>query len=99
MPEEFFWKTVERFAALFKRERDWEPALRLWQKAADHGDLYAFIELAKYYEHEARQYKEAIEWTEAAIERVKSDDFPLYFRRQSLPEFERRLKRLKIRRP
>jgi uncharacterized protein YprB with RNaseH-like and TPR domain len=95
MPEEFFWRTVARFAALFKRERDWKPAVRLWQKAADHGDLYAFIELAKYYEHEARQYNEAIEWTQAAIERLNSDDFALYFRRQSLPEFERRLKRLK----
>ncbi len=95
MPEEFFWKTVERFAAPFNRERDWPPALRLWQKAAVHGDLYAFIELAKYYEHEVRQYKDAIQWTQAAIERLNSDDFPMYFRRQALLEFDHRLKRLK----
>jgi uncharacterized protein len=94
LPEEFYLRTIERFANLYKQERKWDPALDLWQKAADRGELYAFIELAKYYEHIARNPREAFSWTRSAIDRLNSGNYPRYFRQQLLPELEHRLKRL-----
>ena len=94
VPEEFYWRTIERYATLFKHQGKRQNAIELWQKAAEHGELYAFIELAKYFEHEAREPRQALSWTQAAIERVNRPDFPVYLRKLSQPELDRRLKRL-----
>ena len=97
VPEEFYWQTIERYSFLFKRQRAWGSATELWKKAAGHGELYAFTELAKYYEHEARLPGEALAWTKAAIERASRPDFPLYLRKLTLPELQHRLSRLQTR--
>lgn len=93
LPEENFWKTVERFSMLYKSNHQWDQAVALWQKAAAHGDLYAFTELAKYYEHEAADILQALQWTEAAIGLITAR-YPAYQRHIYLEEFEKRLARL-----
>jgi uncharacterized protein YprB with RNaseH-like and TPR domain len=99
LPEEFYWKTIERFALLFKRERNWEQAIALWQKAAEHGDLHACIELAKYCEHEIQDIHAALSWTKAAINCLDANNAPIYLRKQLLPEIEHRMKRLETKLP
>jgi uncharacterized protein len=94
IPDEFFSQTIERFAALFKREQNWDAAVRLWRRASEHGDLYACIELAKYYEHVSGEIPEAIYWTQTAIDRLVSNKFPVYLQKKLLPEFDHRLERL-----
>ena len=94
LPEEFYWKTIERFAALYKRSRAWESAIVLWQKAADHGDLYACIELAKYYEHITRDLQTALNWTDKAIGILDTGHFPLYLHKSLRAEYEHRKSRL-----
>ena len=95
LPEDFYWKTVARFAELYKHQKAWPPALALWQKAAGHGELYAFVELAKYYEHEQRDPAQAAEWTEQALDRVGQPAFPGYQRTIWRGELEHRLARLR----
>jgi hypothetical protein len=56
--------------------------------------VYAFVELAKYYEHRARDYAQAIAQTRAALAIVTAADFPRDARRQWLGELEHRLARL-----
>jgi uncharacterized protein YprB with RNaseH-like and TPR domain len=95
LPEEFVWATIQRFSTLFKRRRAWSQAVELWHKAADHDQLFAFIELAKYYEHEENNLTGARYWTQSAIDRIHKPDFPTYLRSVHLPELEHRLERLK----
>jgi hypothetical protein len=95
LPEEFFWKTVERFAMLYKHQRNWPAASALWEKAAGHGELYAFVELAKYYEHEQRDPARAAEWTTRALDLISQPRFPPYVRNQWRADLDRRLNRLK----
>ncbi len=95
LPEDFFWKTVERFAYLHKRQKEWPAAVALWQKAASHGETYAYVELAKYFEHEQRRSDLAIEWTLKAIDQLDQPQVPSYLRRQWRPDLERRLARLR----
>ena len=95
LPEEFFWKTVERFATLYKRQKEWPAALALWQKAAGHGELYAFVELAKYFEHEQRDPAQAAGWTSRALDQINQLHIPTTQRKQWRAELERRLQRLK----
>ena len=68
LPEEFFFKYLERFALLRRKTGDWENAVSLWQKAAAHGQVNACIELSKYYEHRVRNYTEALAWARKALE-------------------------------
>lgn len=97
MPPDFYWRTVERFASLFKKQRNWSAAVDLWSKAAANGDNYAFLELAKYFEHEARDIDKALYWTRAAIDKINQTCDSPYLRDYLLIDLLKRQTRLQKR--
>lgn len=61
---------VKRLSCIYKREGNYERAVYHWNRMlSEHGilNIYSMIELAKYYEHKARDYKKALEIVEKAI--------------------------------
>lgn len=74
LPAEIYNTTLQRLALLYKRDNHWEHALKLWQHAADRQQVYACIELAKYYEHRAKALTDAIYWVNHALEIVSETD-------------------------
>ena len=94
LPEADFWLAVERLSRLQKRRGDLETAVRLWEKAAAQGHVYAYVELAKYHEHRRRDYPEALKWTHKAVELVSTLDIPRYMYNHWLEELEHRKQRL-----
>jgi uncharacterized protein len=78
LEDDLYWDTLERFSFLLKRKDDWETAIPLWEKAADHQCLYAFEELAKYYEHHTKDLKEARHWTVKALTLLNKKHIPIY---------------------
>lgn len=93
--EEDFWNAVRRLSVLQKRRGDLNEAVLWWEKAAGQGHVYAFVELAKHYEHREKEYVEAHKWSQAALELVNSDDEMLAFKREHWQgELEHRLTRL-----
>ncbi len=94
LSEEDFWKAVSRLSVLQKRRGDFDEAVKLWEKAASEGHIYAFVELAKYYEHKQRDVKSALKWTKSALKQVKHADLPVYIRRHWEDELSHRLERL-----
>lgn len=95
LPESHRWATLERLSLLYKRRGDWEAALTLWQEAAASGQVFACVELAKYFEHRRREYAEAARWTEAGLAIVTASNFPVFFRSQWNSELTHRLQRLR----
>ena len=85
---------VKRLAILQRRRGDLEEAVRLWERAAAKGHIYAHIEMAKYYEHKRRDIKSAIQWARSALEHVKQADLPAYERKYYIDEITHRLARL-----
>ncbi len=94
LPEQILLDAIQRLAMIHKRQENLPAAIALWEQAARHQFLDAYIELAKFYEHRSSNYQEAIKWTESAIAVVQSPGFPAYERRHWLPELEHRLSRL-----
>lgn len=94
LPEASRNEAVQRWSFLEKRRENLPAAADLWRQAAMRKEIYAHVELAKFYEHRQRDYPEAIHWTHAAIALVKTPDFPLLERNQCLHELEHRLERL-----
>jgi uncharacterized protein YprB with RNaseH-like and TPR domain len=94
IPKELLLQAIQRLAMIHKRQENFENAIRLWEEAAGHGHIEAYIELAKYYEHRTREYPGAIFWTQAAIDLVNSKGFTAYERQHWLPELNHRLERL-----
>ena len=94
MPEPFFIDTLERFAILFRKRGEWERTVELWQKAVDHHQVTACVELAKYYEHQQRQCDQALIWTERAINMVDEWMSGIATRREMHKELEHRKARL-----
>jgi hypothetical protein len=95
LDESDFGVAVKRLSILQKRRGDMGEALRLWEEAAGRGHLYAFVELAKYYEHKERDALSALKWTTSAMKHVEKVDMPAYMRKYWMNEIEHRMERLK----
>lgn len=87
-------KTVLCLASLRKRRGDYQRALPLWEQAAGEGYVEAFVELAKYYEHRAKDIPAALYWTRAASELISAPGFPISDREIWQKELGHRLERL-----
>jgi uncharacterized protein YprB with RNaseH-like and TPR domain len=94
LPDLFFFKTMERFALLHRRQGSWQKAAQLWRKAAEHGEVNACIELAKYYEHQERNPLEALAWARKALENLEVDRYFAGSGQTKRREIERRVGRL-----
>jgi tetratricopeptide (TPR) repeat protein len=94
LPEADFWLAIQRLAHLEKRRGDLEAAAGLWERAAAQGHIFANVELAKYHEHQRRDYAEALKWTKRAKELAGTLDIPRYIYKQWMEELNRREKRL-----
>ncbi|MBV6450500.1 MAG: hypothetical protein MHPDNHAH_01224 [Anaerolineales bacterium] len=94
MGEADFHVAVKRLSILQKRRGDYAEAVRLWERAAKAGHVYAHIELAKYHEHKTRDVKAALKWTKSARRAVERADLLAYARKHWLEEIARRLARL-----
>lgn len=94
LPEESYWDTQRRLSLVQRRQGDMEAALATWRLAAAGRQIYAHVELAKHYEHHARDYREATRWTQAALDLVNAPTFPRYERRHWLADLQHRLARL-----
>ena len=94
LPDDLLLDTLQRLSLIYKRNGDYLTALPLWEKAASYKHLYAFEELAKYYEHHARDVQTAIYWTKAALELIHSPAIPKDTRQEYQPKLEHRMQRL-----
>ena len=92
LPADTETKLVENLACLFRRRGDYESALRLWERAALDGQIYAHVEIAKYYEHRGGDLKQALGYTKTAVKKLKKA--PVYERVQWQPQLEIRQARL-----
>ena len=76
--EDLYWDTLERFSFLLKRKEEWASAISLWEMAADNSALYAFEELAKYYEHRDKDLSLAHAWTTKGLDILEKELLPAY---------------------
>ncbi|MCL4393229.1 MAG: ribonuclease H-like domain-containing protein [Chloroflexi bacterium] len=97
VPEEAYRQTVRRLALLHRQRGDMPTALDLWKGAAGTRQMYAFVELAKYYEHKERDYAQAEEWTRAGLAILRDRATSPTVRREWLADLEHRLERLELR--
>jgi uncharacterized protein len=76
LPNQFRCEAIRRWSFLEKRSGNMKKALKLWQQATSLDEIYAFIELAKYYEHRKGNYDEALHWTTSALEIIQRENYP-----------------------
>ena len=94
LPQEIYWDTLRRLSLIQKRRGNLSAAVALWRRAARCGQIYAHVELAKFYEHKQRDHAEAAQWTHAALALVNAPDFPRHERGRWQDDLEHRLARL-----
>ncbi len=94
LPEPALLEAILRLAYIHKKQENYHKAITLWEKAARHRHIESHIELAKFFEHRTRDYKEAIYWTQTAIELVQSLSSSMYETRRWLEVLEHRKNRL-----
>ena len=94
LSESDFESAVKRLSILQKRRGNMDQALRLWKESARKGHIYAHVELAKHYEHKARDVKSALKWAKSARKKIEGAEMPEYARKHWLTEINHRLERL-----
>ncbi len=94
IPDRNRHEALLRWSLMEKRRQNLEKAIELWRMAANENDVQALVELAKHYEHQARDVEQAIQWTRLAIELVQNSDYSTFEQQQLLQELEHRLTRL-----
>jgi uncharacterized protein YprB with RNaseH-like and TPR domain len=98
VPEDLRRQAVYHLSFFLKRQQRWSEALELWHLAIEehHGRLYPFVELAKYYEHRAKDLSRAEELVLRAIDLVSSssDGRDPWWQERRLAELEHRLYRV-----
>lgn len=95
LSESVYLQILERLSLLYKRLGDWSNAIDLWKQAAQAEQIYAHIELAKYYEHREHDYNTAVELTQTALEQLFNRDNPYQIDLDQRNSLEHRLERLK----
>jgi len=101
LPHALREKTIFHLSFHYKRQARWEDAIDLWYQAiSENRDrLYPFVELAKFYEHRAKDFDRAEELVVRAIDLVESSSpiRPMWWRERRLAELEHRLRRVQRR--
>lgn len=95
LPEAVYNDTLYRLSMLHKHNNNYPAAISLWEQATSRNQLYAYEELAKYYEHHKQNLAEACKWTNLALDYINSCPFlePENIRWKS--EFQHRMLRLR----
>ncbi len=94
LPEAGFAEAIRRYASLQRRRGDWATAVKMWERAAGEGHIYAHVELAKHAEHRQRDIPLARYWTETALALAQAPSLPGYIRAYWLADLEYRKARL-----
>lgn len=70
------FKTLMELAGVYKKQKKYQQAVPLWKKAAglELPTINPLIELAKYYEHRAKDYQKAVEYTRQALDIIDEND-------------------------
>ncbi len=90
LPWEAKLATMRRLSFLYKQMDQYQAAVNLWQAAVEANEGYAYIELAKYCEHRAKNFELAKYWIELGLERLTSPGDSLEWR----SDLEYRLNRI-----
>ncbi len=94
LPEDIHTDTLLRLALLHKHNNNYSAAIPLWEQAASRRRIYAYEELAKYFEHHALDLDLALKWTLEALEVLKTTSLPKPETLWWKAEFQHRLQRL-----
>jgi tetratricopeptide (TPR) repeat protein len=94
LPEEIYNDTLYRLSILHKHNNNYLAAIPLWEQATSRNRIYAYEELAKYFEHHALDLKMALKWTLGALDYIDSASLSIPEANQWKQAFQHRLKRL-----
>ena len=77
-----------------KKQGDWSVAQACWEEAARLGSSEAMIDLAKFYEHVAKDYQKAIDYAQLSIQASSQDAALSLQRPENIQATRRRVARL-----
>jgi len=63
------YKALKKLSWQYKRINRYEAAVEIWQKMIDNNKegIFPYVEMAKYLEHQKKEYKKALTYTQEAI--------------------------------
>ncbi len=96
LPQDIVLDALMRFAAIYKRQNEMEKALPLWERAVELGSIDACEELAKYYEHQCKEYETAMKWVNEGFSCAKKAKLSKYHQQKRDGELQHRLERLLV---
>lgn len=87
-------KLCKLMANIYRKNENWDQAVRYWKISAELGDFETCLALAKYHEHKLSNPIEALNWVIKAEEFLAPTPLPGYRKRNQLKELAVRKQRL-----
>jgi hypothetical protein len=84
----------KKLAMMYKKSAKWEKALPIFDHLVDVGDWEACVELAKYYEHNIKNYEIAVRYCLTGIGYINKAEMAEESRDSILTELRKRMDRL-----
>jgi uncharacterized protein YprB with RNaseH-like and TPR domain len=94
LPEEVYFKTIERYARLRRKQGRYDLAADLWKKTAKLGNLTACKELSMVLEHNLKRPTDALIWAREGLRHLPSHQMPRYQEQQWRDDLQKRIERL-----
>ena len=94
LPDHFQKTTLYQFANIYRKTDQWEKAVQVWERAAQNNDIQAYIELAKFYEHQRKDNHLALLKTNSALEVLNQTGCRSYDQKRCFSELLHRKERL-----
>lgn len=94
LPNEMHISSLKYVGSVYKRQNRFDLAVEVWESAVALDDLDSSLELAKYFEHTARDNETALIWADSAWKILEKRGYHSYKDRQLKKELQKRKDRL-----
>jgi uncharacterized protein YprB with RNaseH-like and TPR domain len=94
LAQDVYNDTLYHLSFLHKHNNNYPAAIPLWVQATTRNQVYAYEELAKYYEHHTSNLEMALKWTLQALDYIDSSKFLDPEKNRWKIVFQHRLQRL-----
>jgi uncharacterized protein YprB with RNaseH-like and TPR domain len=94
LPKDLRLKLLHNLSSMKKSRGDYDQAMIYWEEGAKYEEIESILEIAKYYEHQKKEYSSALSWTEKAIFYLEKTGYHNYQNKLLAKELLKRKDRL-----
>lgn len=96
LPDNLSARTLLRFGLICRKNNHTDLAIKFWKSSFEKGEFRAAIEISKIFEHQTRDYQNALFWARSSIDLLRSNWVERYSTKSFQDDVIKRINRLEV---